>query len=206
MKKMGFGLMRLPQTDKDKPETINQEQVNKMIELFLEKGYTYFDTAYPYHNGKSEIALKKALKNHHRESYIVADKLPIFAITKEEEVEPIFKEQLERCGVEYFDYYLLHNISPFSEAGYIDVDSYKFLKQQKDAGKIKKLGFSSHGDAKYIEKYLQKYPDMDFIQLQINYLDWESQTIESKKCYEVARSNCNGTIKGRISCKHTRRC
>lgn len=189
MKKMGFGLMRLPQTDKDKPETINQDQVNKMIELFLEKGYTYFDTAYPYHNGKSEIALKEALKNHHRESYIVADKLPIFAITKEEEVEPIFKEQLERCGVEYFDYYLLHNISPFSEAGYIDVDSYKFLKQQKDAGKIKKLGFSSHGDAKYIEKYLQKYPDMDFIQLQINYLDWESQTIESKKCYEVAKKH-----------------
>ena len=188
MKKMGFGLMRLPQTDKDKPETINQEQVNKMTELFLEKGYTYFDTAYPYHNGKSEIALKEALKNHHRESYIVADKLPIFAIT-EEEVEPIFKEQLERCGVEYFDYYLLHNISPFSEAGYIDVDSYKFLKQQKDAGKIKKLGFSSHGDAKYIEKYLQKYPDMDFIQLQINYLDWESQTIESKKCYEVAKKH-----------------
>lgn len=189
MKKMGFGLIRLPQTDKDKPETINQEQVNKMTELFLEKGYTYFDTAYPYHNGKSEIALKEALKNHHRESYIVADKLPIFAITKEEEVEPIFKEQLERCGVEYFDYYLLHNISPFSEAGYIDVDSYKFLKQQKDAGKIKKLGFSSHGDAKYIEKYLQKYPDMDFIQLQINYLDWESQTIESKKCYEVAKKH-----------------
>lgn len=189
MKKMGFGLMRLPQTDKDKPETINQEQVNKMTELFLEKRYTYFDTAYPYHNGKSEIALKEALKNHHRESYIVADKLPIFAITKEEEVEPIFKEQLERCGVEYFDYYLLHNISPFSEAGYIDVDSYKFLKQQKDAGKIKKLGFSSHGDAKYIEKYLQKYPDMDFIQLQINYLDWESQTIESKKCYEVAKKH-----------------
>lgn len=189
MKKMGFGLMRLPQTDKDKPETINQEQVNKMTELFLEKGYTYFDTAYPYHNGKSEIALKEALKNHHRESYIVADKLPIFAITKEEEVEPIFKEQLERCGVEYFDYYLLHNISPFSEAGYIDVDSYKFLKQQKDAGKIKKLGFSSHGDANYIEKYLQKYPDMDFIQLQINYLDWESQTIESKKCYEVAKKH-----------------
>ena len=189
MKKMGFGLMRLPQTDKDKPETINQEQVNKMTELFLEKGYTYFDTAYPYHNGKSEIALKEALKNHHRESYIVADKLPIFAINKEEEVEPIFKEQLERCGVEYFDYYLLHNISPFSEAGYIDVDSYKFLKQQKDAGKIKKLGFSSHGDAKYIEKYLQKYPDMDFIQLQINYLDWESQTIESKKCYEVAKKH-----------------
>lgn len=189
MKKMGFGLMRLPQTDKDKPETINQEQVNKMTELFLEKGYTYFDTAYPYHNGKSEIALKEALKNHYRESYIVADKLPIFAITKEEEVEPIFKEQLERCGVEYFDYYLLHNISPFSEAGYIDVDSYKFLKQQKDAGKIKKLGFSSHGDAKYIEKYLQKYPDMDFIQLQINYLDWESQTIESKKCYEVAKKH-----------------
>ena len=189
MKKMGFGLMRLPQTDKDKPETINQEQVNKMTELFLEKGYTYFDTAYPYHNGKSEIALKEALKNHHRESYIVAVKLPIFAITKEEEVEPIFKEQLERCGVEYFDYYLLHNISPFSEAGYIDVDSYKFLKQQKDAGKIKKLGFSSHGDAKYIEKYLQKYPDMDFIQSQINYLDWESQTIESKKCYEVAKKH-----------------
>ena len=190
MKKMGFGLMRLPQTDKNKPEAIDYEQVNKMADLFLEKGYTYFDTAYPYHNGKSEIALKKAVVDKYpRESYIIADKLPLFLITKQEEVESIFNEQLEKCGVDYFDYYLLHNISPFSETGFVDVDSYTFLKQKKDEGIIKKLGFSSHGNAQYIEDYLQKYPDMDFIQLQINYLDWESDTIESKKCYEVAKKH-----------------
>lgn len=188
MKKMGFGLMRLPLTDKDNLESIDQDQVNQMAKLFLDNGYNYFDTAYPYHNGKSETALKEALINKYpRESFIIADKLPTFSITKEEQLEPIFNEQLERCGVDYFDYYLLHNISPFAEKGFIDVDSYSFAKQKKEEGKIKKLGFSTHGDAQYIENYVKKYPDMDFIQLQINYLDWESDVIQSRKCYEVAR-------------------
>ena len=156
----------------------------------MEKGYNYYDTAFPYHNGKSEIAFKEAVSTRYpRDSYILADKLPVFNITKEEELEPIFSLQLERCDVDYFDYYLLHNVSPSGEKGFIDVDSYGFLKQKKDEGKIKKLGFSSHGNAQYIEDYIKKYPDMDFIQLQINYLDWESNTIQSKKCYEVAKKH-----------------
>ncbi|WP_455645909.1 aldo/keto reductase [Methanosphaera sp.] len=190
MKQMGFGMMRLPQTDKNDAKSVDQEQVNKMAEVFMEKGFTYFDTAYPYHDGVSEVALKKAVVDKYpRDSYIIADKLPIFAINKEEQLEPIFSEQLERLGVDYFDYYLLHNVSGLSEAGYIDVDSFKFAIEKKKEGKIKHLGLSSHANAEYLDNVLNKYPEMEFIQLQMNYLDWESEAVESRKVYEVARKH-----------------
>ncbi|MBR0472471.1 MAG: aldo/keto reductase [Methanosphaera sp.] len=188
MKKMGFGMMRLPQTDKNDFSNVDQEQVNKMADKFIEAGYTYFDTAYPYHDGNSEVALRKAVvERYPRDSFVIADKLPLFAITKEEQLEPIFQEQLERCGVDYFDYYLLHNASGFSEAGFIGVNSFEFAIQKKKEGKIKHLGLSSHANAEYIENLLKKYPEMEFIQLQINYLDWENEGVEARKCYEVAR-------------------
>ncbi|WP_323736377.1 aldo/keto reductase [Methanosphaera sp. ISO3-F5] len=188
MKKMGFGMMRLPQTDKNDFSNVDQEQVNKMADKFIEAGYTYFDTAYPYHDGNSEVALRKAVvERYPRDSFVIADKLPLFAITKEEELEPIFQEQLKRCGVDYFDYYLLHNASGFSEAGFIGVNSFEFAIQKKKEGKIKHLGLSSHANAEYIENLLKKYPEMEFIQLQINYLDWENEGVEARKCYEVAR-------------------
>ena len=185
---MGFGMMRLPQTDKNDFSNVDQEQVNKMADKFIEAGYTYFDTAYPYHDGNSEVALRKAVvERYPRDSFVIADKLPLFAITKEEQLEPIFQEQLERCGVDYFDYYLLHNASGFSEAGFIGVNSFEFAIQKKKEGKIKHLGLSSHANAEYIENLLKKYPEMEFIQLQINYLDWENEGVEARKCYEVAR-------------------
>ncbi len=113
MKKLGFGFMRLPLKGED-VTSINHEQLKGMVDMFMERGFNYFDTGYHYHNGESEKALRKALvERYPRESFILADKLPVYAITKEEELEPIFTEQLERCGVEYFDYYLLHNICKF---------------------------------------------------------------------------------------------
>jgi len=188
MKNMGFGMMRLPLTDKDDFKSVDQEQVNKMVDTFMEAGFNYFDTAYPYHDGVSEVAFRKAVvERYPRDSFVVADKLPLFLITKDEELEPIFTEQLERTGLEYFDYYLLHNVSGFSEAGFVGVNSFEFALKKKEEGKIKHLGFSTHANAEYIENIIKQHPELEFIQLQINYLDWENEGVESRKCYEVAK-------------------
>ena len=188
MKNMGFGMMRLPLTNEDDLKSVDQEQVNEMVDKYMEAGFNYFDTAYPYHDGISEVALRKAVvERYPRDSFVVADKLPLFLITKEEQLEPIFTEQLERTGLDYFDYYLLHNVSGFSEAGFVGVNSFEFALKKKEEGKIKHLGFSSHANAEYIENIIKQHPELEFIQLQINYLDWENEGVESRKCYEVAR-------------------
>lgn len=187
MKKLAFGMMRLPTLDENDEASVDFEQVNKMADLFLEKGFTYFDTAYPYHMGKSEVAFRKAVvERYPRESYVVADKLPLFSITSEDQLEPIFAEQLERTGVDYFDYYLMHNVSGFSEPGFLDVDSFAFANRKKEEGKIKHLGLSTHANAEYLDNILTMHPEMEFVLLQINYLDWENEGVESRKCYEVA--------------------
>ena len=187
MKKLAFGMMRLPKLDENDESSVDFEQVNKMADLFLEKGFTYFDTAYPYHMGNSEVAFRKAVvERYPRDSYVVADKLPLFIITSEDQLEPIFSEQLERTGLDYFDYYLLHNVSGFSEAGFLDVDSFAFANKKKEEGKIKHLGLSTHANAEYLDNILTLHPEMEFVLLQINYLDWENDGVESRKCWEVA--------------------
>lgn len=187
MKKLGFGLMRLPLLDEDDDSSVDFNHANKMVDLFLEKGFTFFDTGYVYHEGTSEIIFKKAVSERYpRESYIISDKLPLFFIESEDQLEPIFCEQLEKTGVEYFDYYMMHNVSSFSETGFLDVDSFSFVKRKKEEGKIKHLGLSSHADAEYLDNILTMHPEMEFVLLQINYLDWEKEGVESRKCYEVA--------------------
>lgn len=187
MKKLAFGMMRLPVLDENDDSSVDFEQVNKMADLFIDKGFTFFDTAFPYHMGNSEIAFRKAVvERYPKESYVIADKLPLFLITSEDQLEPIFSKQLERTGVECFDYYLLHNVSGFSEPGFLDVDSFAFANKKKEEGKIKHLGMSTHGDAEYLDTLLTMHPEMEFVLLQINYLDWESEGVESRKCYEVA--------------------
>ena len=187
MKKLAFGMMRLPLLDENDESSVDFEQVNKMADLFLEKGFTFFDTAYPYHFGNCEVAFKKAVvERYPRDSYVIADKLPLFSITSEDQLEPIFSEQLERTGVDYFDYYLLHNVSGFSEKGFLDADSFGFANKKKEEGKIKHLGLSSHANAEYLDNILTMHPEMEFVLLQINYLDWEKDGVESRKCYEVA--------------------
>ena len=187
MKKLAFGMMRLPLSDENDESSVDFNQVNGMVDLFMDKGFTFFDTAYPYHMGNSEKKKKKAVvERYPRDSYVVVDKLPLFSITSENQLEPIFSEQLERIGVDYFDYYMLHNVSGFSEAGFLDVDSFSFAKEKKAQGKIKHLGLSTHANAEYLDNILAMHPDMEFVLLQINYLDWENEGVESRKCYEVA--------------------
>ena len=141
MKKLGFGLMRLPLLDKNNKSSINQEQFNKMVDYFMENGFNYFDTAYTYFDGNSEIAFKKAVvERYPRESFLIADKLPIFDLKSTQHMYEIFDKQLERCGVDYFDYYMLHNISTKHEEKYTKIDSFKFIKDKKKEGKIKHIG------------------------------------------------------------------
>jgi len=139
MKKFGFGMMRLPQIDEN-PEHIDQEQLNKMIDIYMDNGYNYFDTAYPYHNGKSEVAFKEGVvKRYPRESYIIADKFPLFFVKKPEDLEKLFHEQIERTGVEYFDYYMLHNLCSWTDKALDIADCFKFIADKKEAGQIKNI-------------------------------------------------------------------
>lgn len=187
MKKLAFGMMRLPLIDENDEASVDYNQVNDMADLFMERGFTFFDTAYPYHEGNCEVAFRKAVTERYpRDSYVIADKLPLFSIKSEDQLEPIFAEQLERTGVEYFDYYLMHNVSGFSEPGFLDVDSFAFTNKKKEEGKIKHLGLSTHANAEYLDSILTMHPEMEFVLLQINYLDWENEGVESRKCYEVA--------------------
>ena len=187
MKKLAFGLMRLPLLDEDDDSSVDIDHATRMADLFLENGFTYFDTGYVYHEGTSETIFKKAVAERYpRESYVISDKLPLFMIESEDQLEPIFSEQLERCGVDYFDYYLMHNVSSFSETGFLDVDSFAFVNRKKQEGKIRHLGLSSHANAEYLDNILTMHPEMEFVLLQLNYLDWEKDGVESRKCYEVA--------------------
>ncbi len=187
MKKLGFGLMRLPLKDKENQESIDQGLLNEMVDHFLEKGFTYFDTAYPYHQGMSEVAIKKALvERYPRNSFTLADKLPTWLAKKFDDFEGIFEEQLERCGVDYFDYYLIHSLDTRRYASTSELGGFEFVKRLKEQGKIRHLGFSFHDRASLLERILMEHPEIEFVQLQINYLDWDSEAIQSRKCYEVA--------------------
>lgn len=190
IKKLGFGLMRLPVIDGNM-EHIDQEQVCKMVDLFLERGFTYFDTAWAYHNGKSEEAVKEALvKRHPRESFLLASKLPTFAITAQEQVQQMFEQSLERSGAGYFDYYLLHNLNEFIYDGIVaECGMFDAMKEWKKAGKIRHIGFSFHDNAETLDRILTEHPEVEFVQICVNYLDWNHETVQARKCYEVIRKH-----------------
>lgn len=195
MKKLGFGFMRLPLKDKNDSASINIEETKQMVDHFLEKGFTYFDTAYMYHNYQSELAIREALvKRHPRDSFTLTTKMPTMFLKTKEDMERIFNEQLEKCGVEYFDYYLLHNLGVAHYAIAQNFDSFVFIQQKKQEGKIRKTGFSYHDNADLLDEILTAHPEVDVVQLQINYLDWENESIQSRKCYEVARKHNKDVI------------
>ncbi|MGV8083307.1 MAG: aldo/keto reductase [Coriobacteriia bacterium] len=186
-KKLGFGFMRLPVTNPKDQTSVDMEMLREMVDTFLERGFTYFDTAYMYHGFRSEIALREALvKRHPRDAFTVATKLPTMFLKKEGDQERIFDEQLEKCGVDYFDYYLLHNLGVSHYAVAEKFDSFGFIGRKKAEGKIRNIGFSYHDNAELLDQILAEHPEIDFVQLQLNYLDWEDQGIQSRKCYEVA--------------------
>ena len=178
--------MRLPLTDPDDQTSIDIEKFKEMADLFIERGFTYFDTAYPYHGGKSEEALREAVvKRYPREAFTVTSKMPVWAIKEEADLERIFNEQLERCGVDYFDYYWLHALNRERVAAIDSVDGWGFLVRKRDEGKIRHIGFSFHDGSSLLAEILEKHPEVEYVQLQVNYLDWESPAIESKACYDL---------------------
>ncbi len=190
VKKLGFGTMRLPLLNPDDPATIDIEQTKVMVDKFLERGFIYFDTAYPYHSEKSEEAVREALvKRHPRESFLLADKMPILRVTKTEDYQVLFDEQLKRCGVDYFDYYLLHNLGRDRYINTEKFGGFPFIVKLKKDGYVKNIGFSFHDDADTLDMILTEHPEVDFVQLQINYLDWDSQVAQSGACYEVAKKH-----------------
>lgn len=190
-KRLGFGCMRLPLLDKDDQTSFDTETLNKLMDTFLERGFTYFDTAYTYHGFKGEEAIREALvKRHNRDEFTLVTKLPPPRMLKSvEDQERIFDEQLENCGVEFFDYYLLHNIGVSAYQQACKYDTFGFALRKKEEGKIKNFGISFHDTPELLDEILTAHPELDFVQLQINYIDWENPGIQSRRCYEVARKH-----------------
>ena len=188
-KKLGFGLMRLPVLG-GSDEAIDLEQVNQMVDHFLEQGFTYFDTAYPYHMGYSERVVKSALvERHPRESFLLADKMPIFRINAPEDVPATFEEQLEKTGAGYFDFYLLHAMGADRMKTVRECKAWEYLLEEKKRGRIRRLGFSFHDTPEVLDSMLTELPEAEFVQLQINYADWEDKGVQSRRCYEVAQKH-----------------
>ncbi len=189
-KKLAFGVMRLPLLDPTDTTKIDLEATNRMVDLFLERGFTYFDTAAPYHGGQSEHVVRECLvKRHPRESYTLTDKLSLFMLKEAGELEGFLAGQLERCGVDYFDYYLLHAMSKERLEQAEAWGVFDFVAQKKAAGVLRHVGFSFHDRAEVLEEILERHPEMEYVQLQLNYLDWEDPEVQSRKCYEVCRKH-----------------
>ncbi len=183
-KNFGFGCMRLPMVNGE----VDIKEMNRMVDLFLESGFNYFDTAHGYLQGKSEKALKISLTSRYERSrFVLTNKLTNFFFKKEEEIRPFFEQQLKDCGVEYFDYYLMHAQG---------ADNFKFFKRckayetafaLKEEGKVKHVGISFHDKAYVLEQILTEYPQIEVVQIQFNYVDYDNPAVESRKCYEVCR-------------------
>ena len=183
-KKLGFGLMRLPRLSDGE---VDIGQTAEMVDMFMEKGFTYFDTAWMYVDFKSEDATKKFLvERHPRESFTLSTKLHAGFINTLDDRDKIFSEQLRKTGAGYFDYYLIHGIEGGMLKKYEDLDCFNWALDKKKNGLIRHVGFSFHDKPEMLDKILNDHPEMEFVQLQINYLDWESEWVQSRACYEVA--------------------
>ena len=187
MKKLGFGLMRLPMKAQDDGGGIDIEHMKLMVDEFIAHGFTYFDTAWMYCGHQSENAVKEALCSRHgRGTYTLATKLHANYINENCSSDDIFNEQLKKTGAGYFDYYLLHAINVELYEKYKANDCFNWLSEKKKQGLVKNIGFSFHDSAELLDKVLTEHPEMDFVQLQINYLDWDSESVQSRLCYETA--------------------
>ena len=183
-KNFGFGCMRLPMNG----DKVDEAQVCKMVDAFLEAGFNYFDTAHGYLEGMSEQAVKHCLTSRHpRESYVLTNKLSSFFFEKEEEIRPLFEKQLECCGVDYFDFYLMHAQSEEFFAKFKKCKAYETALELKAEGKFRHFGISFHDRPEILEQILTEYPQIEVVQIQFNYVDYEDPAVESKKCYEICR-------------------
>lgn len=189
IKKLGFGLMRLPR----KGALINVRETSEMVDIFLENGFTYFDTAFVYVG--SETATRKALvERHPRDSYTLASKLFAIKAPTEKMAKAELETSLKRTGAEYLDYYLLHSLTEENYQKYEKFNLWNFVKEEKEKGRIKHYGFSFHGGPELLDKLLTEHPDAEFVQLQINYADWENPKVRSREVYEVARKHGKSII------------
>ncbi len=185
-KKLGFGLMRLPSTDAADPSKIDLEQTKKMVDTFIERGFTYFDTAWMYCGFESERAAKAALVDRYpRDAFTLTTKLHSAFIHTKEDRDKIFNAQMEKTGVSYFDYYFLHDINTHSIEVYNELDCFNWIQEKKAKGLTKHIGFSYHDGPELLDKVLTEHPEFEVVQLQLNYLDWNSVGVQSRKCYEV---------------------
>lgn len=179
---LGLGAMRLPVIDGDDAR-IDEEKTAEMVAYAMEKGINYYDTAWGYHNGNSEIVMGKALSQYDRDSYYLATKFPGYDLSNMDKVEEIFEKQLEKCRVDYFDFYLVHNVCEMNIDAYLDekYGIYDYLVKQKENGLIRHLGFSAHGSCEVMKRFLDKYgKSMEFCQIQLNWLDWSFQNAKGK--------------------------
>ncbi|MBQ7014070.1 MAG: aldo/keto reductase [Oscillospiraceae bacterium] len=184
--KLGFGLMRLP----EKEGEVDYEHVCRMIDSAMDAGLNYFDTAYVYHSGRSEVAARECLvKRYPRDSFQLATKLPAWCLKTKDDRDRIFDEQLERAGVDYFDFYLLHSLEDGSNYDtYEALDCFRWAMEKKEAGQIRHFGFSYHGTPELLEVVLDKHPEVEFVQIQLNYADWKNPLVQSGALYEILRS------------------
>lgn len=180
---LGFGTMRLPVIGDQGDVPIDEEKTAQMVAYAIENGVNYFDTAYGYHAGQSEVVIGKVLAKYPRDSYYLATKFPGYDLSNMDKVEAIFEEQLKKCGVEYFDFYLFHNVYEKNIDPYLDPKNgiLDYLLKQKENGRIKHLGFSAHGRYDTMKRFLDAYGEhMEFCQIQLNYLDWKLQDAKAK--------------------------
>ena len=179
---LGMGAMRLPVFSSDEAD-VDVKAAEEMIDYAMAKGVNYYDTAWPYHGGKSETVLGSALKKYPREQFYLADKFPGYDLANIDKVESIFEEQLKKCQVSYFDFYLFHNVCEMNIDSYLDPKYriFDYLVKQKKAGRIRHLGFSAHGNYDVMKRFLEAYGhEMEFCQIQLNYLDWKFQEADKK--------------------------
>ena len=185
-KNFGFGCMRLPMVG----DKVDIPQTTKMVDTFLARGFNYFDTAHGYIGGQSETALKQCLTSRHpRESYILTNKLSGNFFKTAEEVRPLVQQQLDACGVEYFDFFLMHAMNASGHQRYLDLGCYDIAQELKAEGKIRHMGISFHDTAEVLDKILTDRPDIEIVQIQYNYVDYSDPIIQSKQCYEVCKKH-----------------
>ena len=185
-KNFGFGCMRFPMTG----DVVDEAQVTQMVDAFLEAGFNYFDTARPYHGGNSEGVLRRCLTSRYpREAYIFTNKLSSTFFEKTEDVRPLFESQLKECGVEYFDFYLHHAMSAQRHEKHTNTHAYEIVKEFKEQGKIRHIGMSFHDSAQVLDRILTDRPEIEVVQLQLNYVDWEDPNVQAHACYEVCRKH-----------------
>ena len=185
-KNFGFGYMRLPMIGED----VDIPQTTRMVDAFLESGFNYFDTAHGYIGGKSELAIRECLTSRYpRDRYVLTNKLSAPCYEKEEDIRPLFRQQLEACGVEYFDFYLIHAVSAARMPFYEGTGAFRIARELKQEGKVRHIGMSFHDKAEVLDEILTRHPELEVVQIQFNYVDYEDEKVESRKCYEVCRKH-----------------